>query len=200
MATVADGTLGPAAGHIPVTILATLAALTPRALLARAGTFSPWREAEGHADRAPGVPKGLAMPPQLTSPFAQVPEQLHPEARRPERAQRPPGARFAPSSSHAPSWRCAGATGCPREPRHRPPGSPGEPAGLAGWPRPRGWVTAGSGLRPDPEPRTPPIGGVSRLGERCDGFVIYINVNIDSALHIQSVHSRQVSHGLGHAN
>ena len=72
--------------------------------------------------------------------------------------------------------------------------------GLAGWPRPRGWVTAGSGLRPDPEPRTPPIGGVSRLGERCDGFVIYINVNIDSALHIQSVHSRQVSHGLGHAN
>ena len=52
MATVADGTLGPAAGHTPVTILATLAALRPRALLARAGTFSPWREAEGH--RRPG--------------------------------------------------------------------------------------------------------------------------------------------------
>ena len=52
MATVADGTLGPAAGPTPVTILATLAALTPRALLARAGTFSPWREAEGH--RRPG--------------------------------------------------------------------------------------------------------------------------------------------------
>lgn len=160
MATVADGTLGPAAGHIPVTILATLAALTPRALLARAGTFSPWREAEGHADRAPGVPKGLAMPPQLTSPFAQVPEQLHPEARRPERAQRPPGARFAPSSSHAPSWRRAGATGCPREPRHRPPGSPGEPAGLAGWPRPRGWGSLrGRGFAPTPNPEPPRSGG-----------------------------------------
>ena len=119
----------------------------------------------GTADRAPGVPKGLAMPPQLTSPFAQVPEQLHPEARRPERAQRPPGARFAPSSSHAPSYRRAGATGCPREPRHRPLGSPGEPAGLARWPRPHGWVTAGSGLGPDPEPRAPPIGGVSSRGK-----------------------------------
>ena len=127
----------------------------------------------GTADRAPGVPKGLTMPPQLTSPFAQVPEQLHPEARRPERAQRPPGARFAPSSSHAPSYRRAGATGCPREPRHRPPGSPGEPAGLARWPRPHGWVTAGSGLRPDPEPRAPRSGG-SRLGVRCDGFVIVL--------------------------
>ena len=52
MATVADGTPGPAAGPTPVTILATLAALTPRALLARAGTYSPWRQAEGH--RRPG--------------------------------------------------------------------------------------------------------------------------------------------------
>ena len=52
------------------------------------------------------------------------------------------------------------------------PGSPGEPAGLARWPRPHGWVTAGSGLRSDPEPRAPPIGGVSSRG-RCDGFVIY---------------------------
>ena len=37
-ATVSDGTLGPAAGSTPVTILAALAALTPWPLLARAGT------------------------------------------------------------------------------------------------------------------------------------------------------------------
>ena len=150
MATVADGTLGLAAGPIPVTILASLAALTPYALLARAGTFSPRAGGRGApADRAPGVPKGPAMPPHLTFPFAQVSEQLHPEARRPGRAQRPPGARCAPSSSHAPSYRRAGATGCPPEPRNRPTGSPGGPSGLAGWPRPHGWVTAGPRLRPD---------------------------------------------------
>ena len=41
-------------------------------------------------------------------------------------------------------------------------GSPGEPAGLARWPRPHGWVTAGSGLRPTPNPEPPRSGG-SRL-------------------------------------
>ena len=48
MATVVDCTLGPAAGPTPVTMSATLAALTPCALLARAGTFSSRREAEEH--------------------------------------------------------------------------------------------------------------------------------------------------------
>jgi len=106
--------------------------------------------------RAAGVPKSLAMPPQLPVRFMQVLDRLHAEARRPGGAQRPPGARCAPSPPArlpGPFGRRAGATGCPREPRHRPPGSPGRPSGLAGWPRPQEGVSRGQGLRPDPEPR-----------------------------------------------
>ena len=109
---------------------------------------------------AAGVPKSLAIPPQLPVRFMQVLDRLHAEARRPGGAQRPPGARCAPSPPArlpGPFGRRAGATGCPREPRHRPPGSPGRPSGLAGWPRPQEGVSRGQGLRPDPEPRAPPL-------------------------------------------
>ena len=74
-------------------------------------------------------------------------------------------------ASHAPFGRRAGATGCPREPRQWPPGSPGRPPGLAGCPQPQGWVSGGPGLRPDPEPRAPLSRGGSRLPVRCNGFV-----------------------------
>ena len=105
--------------------------------------------------RAAGVPKSLTIPPQLPVCFTQVLDRLRAEARRPGRAQRPPGARYAPSPRHAypgPLGRRAGAIGCPREPRHWPPGSPGRSLGLAGWPRPQEGVSRGQGLRPDPEP------------------------------------------------
>ena len=45
------------------------------------------------------------------------------------------------------------------EPRHRPPGAPVHPPGMAGWPRPQELVSGGSGGSPDPEPRPPCPGG-----------------------------------------
>ena len=123
--------------------------------------------------RAAGVPKSLAMPPQLSVRFTQITDRLHVEARRLGRALHPHRARCAPSSPArppAPIERRAAADRCPQEPRQRPPGLPAHPPGLAGWPWPQEGVSGGQGLRPDPEPRAPPPRGGSPLPVGCNGF------------------------------
>ena len=67
--------------------------------------------------RAAGVPKSLTIPPQLPVCFTQVLDRLRAEARRPGRAQRPPGARCVRPPPGTP-------TPAPWAAAQEPPGAP----------------------------------------------------------------------------